>query len=125
MANETAVNQTAQRHRWTDIPAEAVAPSIARRYITAGRVTVARFELGRGGIVPSHAHEHEQITCVLQGALKFTCGGRETIVRGGEVLQIPSWVEHGVEVLDDAVVIDVFSPVRQDWIDKQDDYFRR
>ena len=42
-----------------------------------------------------HSHESEQMTHILQGALKFFVGGEEIIVREGEVLHIPSWVEHG------------------------------
>ncbi len=116
---------TAIHHRWSDIPSESVASGIQRQFITADRVTVARFELKRGGIVSRHAHEAEQLTCLLSGALRFAFDGRDVVVRAGEVLQIPSWCPHEVEVLEDASVMDVFSPVRQDWIDKTDDYFRR
>ena len=116
---------TVTQQHWADIPSESVAAGIQRKYITGDRVTVAQFELKRGGIVPRHAHESEQVTQVLKGALKFAIDGREIILREGDVLQIPSWMEHEVEVLEDAFVIDVFSPARQDWIDKTDDYFRR
>jgi quercetin dioxygenase-like cupin family protein len=88
-------------------------------------VTIARFELKRGGIVPRHSHENEQVSMVLSGALLFKIDGREVTIRGGEVMQIPGNVAHEVEVLEDALVNDVFSPVRQDWIDKTDSYFRR
>jgi quercetin dioxygenase-like cupin family protein len=111
--------------RWADAESETVAAGIQRKFLSGDRLTVARFELKRGGIVPRHAHESEQITQVLRGVLKFAIEGREIVVRGGEVLCIPGWVEHEVEVLEDASVIDVFSPVRQDWIDKTDHYFRR
>jgi len=116
---------TVSHHRWTDIPNESITPSVARRFITGERVTLARFELKRGGIVPRHAHEHEQMTCVLTGSLKFVLNGQDLVVGPGEVAQIPGWLEHEVHVLEDTVVIDVFSPIRQDWIDKTDDYFRR
>ena len=116
---------TAMPHRWTDIPSEPITASIARKYITGDRVTVAQFELKRGGVVPRHSHESEQVSMVLSGALRFVIDGRDVVVRAGEVLQLPSWLEHEVHVLEDAFVIDVFSPVRQDWIDKTDDYFRR
>ena len=119
------MSQTVVRHRWQDIPAENVSPSVSRRYITADRVTVAQFHLKRGGVVPRHSHEQAQITCVMSGALEFVINGLQVVVSSGEVAQIPSWVEHEVRVLEDTVVIDVFSPVRQDWIDKTDDYFRR
>ena len=116
---------TLSHQRWVDIPSEPVTAGIKRRYLTGDRVTVAQFELKRGGIVLRHSHESEQITQVLRGVLKFAIDGREIIVREGDVLQIPSWMEHEVEVLENAFVIDVFSPVRQDWIDRTDDYFRR
>jgi quercetin dioxygenase-like cupin family protein len=103
----------ANHYRWTDIAPEAVNPSTLRQYVTGERVTVARFELSRGGVVPRHSHANEQVSCVLSGALKFKFDGREIVVRAGEVVQIPG------------MVIDVFSPVRRDWIDKTDDYFRR
>jgi len=111
-------------HRWSELPNETITPSVARRYLTGDRVTVARFELKRGGVVPRHAHDNEQVSCVLSGALKFDFDGREVVVRDGEVMQIPGGVAHEVAVLEDTVVIDVFSPVRQDWIDKTDTYFR-
>jgi quercetin dioxygenase-like cupin family protein len=70
-----------------------------------------------------HSHESEQMTYVLQGALKFLIGGEEITVREGEVLHIPSWVEHQAEALDDTFELDVFSPIRQDWLDHTDAYF--
>lgn len=112
-------------HRWDEIPAEQINPTISRRYITADRVTVARFELKRGAVVPQHAHENEQVSYIISGALKFVFDGRDIVVRGGEVLQIAPNVPHAAEAVEDTVAIDVFSPIRQDWIDKTDSYFRR
>jgi quercetin dioxygenase-like cupin family protein len=112
-------------HRWADIVPELVNPSTTRQYITGNTVTVARFELKRGGVVPQHSHTNEQVTSVMSGALKFALPDREVIVRAGDVLQIPGTVPHAVEVLEDTVAIDVFSPVRQDWIEGTDSYFKR
>ena len=112
-------------HRWTDIPNEQISDTVARRFITGDTVTIGRFELKKGGVVPTHAHANEQISMVMSGALLFRIGGRDTIVKAGEMIQIPGNVPHEVEVLEDAVAIDVFSPVRQDWIDKTDSYFKR
>jgi unsaturated pyranuronate lyase len=112
-------------YRWADVQSEQITSAIARRYITGESVTVGRFELKQGGVVPTHAHANEQISMVLSGALRFTIDGNDTIVRAGEVMQIPGNAAHGVEVLEDTVVVDVFSPVRQDWIDKTDTYFKR
>lgn len=116
---------TVVHHRWSEITPEEINPSIARQYITGDNVTIARFELKRGGVVPRHAHANEQVSMVLSGALLFKIDGREMTIRGGDVMQIPGHVAHEVEVLEDALVIDVFSPVRQDWIDRTDTYFRR
>ena len=113
------------RHRWTDLSSQALTESIQRRYITADRVTIARFELRKGGVVPRHAHENEQVSCVLSGALEFRFDDRQVVVGAGEVMQIPGGVPHEVAVLEDTVVIDVFSPVRQDWLDGTDTYFTR
>ena len=112
-------------HRWSDITAEQINPTISRRYVTGNHVTIARFELKQGGVVPLHAHPNEQVSFVVSGTLKFLIDGKEIVVAGGEVLQIPGGVPHEIEVVEDALVIDVFSPVRQDWIDGTDTYFRR
>jgi quercetin dioxygenase-like cupin family protein len=113
------------QYRWADIPGEQMNDSIARQYVTGDRITIARLEMKRGGIVPEHVHENEQISYVITGALKFTIEGREIIVKSGGLLQIPGQVPHAVEILEDSVTIDVFSPIRQDWIDKTDTYFKK
>ena len=103
-------------HRWDDVSSEQINKDIARRFVSGDSVTIGRFELKKGGVVPSHAHVNEQVSMVMSGALLFRIDGRETVVKAGELLQIPANVPHEVEVLEDAVAIDVFSPVRQDWI---------
>jgi len=112
-------------HRWNDITEEQINPLIARRFITAERLTLARFELKRGSVVPQHAHENEQVSYIVNGALKFIVDGRDVVVRAGEVLQIPPNVPHAAEAIEDTLAIDVFTPVRQDWVDRTDTYFQR
>jgi len=111
--------------RWTEVANESLTDAIHRRYVNTGQMTIARFELARGGAVPRHSHEQEQVTTVLSGALKFVTPDAELIVRQGESIAIAPWHEHRVDVLEDTIVIDVFCPVRQDWVAKTDDYFRR
>jgi len=113
------------QYRWDDIASEKVTEMISRKIVTGEREMLAQIWLKKGAIVPTHAHESEQLSYVLQGALKFTIQGEEFIVREGEVLHIPSMVPHQAEALDDCFEMDVFSPIRQDWLDKTDDYFRR
>ena len=116
---------TATLHSWTSIPKKEINPGLVRQFVTASRVTIANFDMKRGCVVPSHAHENEQVSYVVSGALKFDVAGKDIVVRAGELLQIPPQVPHGVEVLEDAHVIDIFSPIRQDWIDGTDTYFKR
>jgi len=116
---------SAVHRRWSEIPQEALSSTIARRFITGDRVTIAQFELKQGGVVPRHAHENEQVSCVLTGALRFQFDDREVVVGAGEAMQIPGGIAHQVTVLEDTVVMDIFSPVRQDWIDGTDTYFTR
>ena len=110
-------------HRWDEIALEKVTEMISRKFVTGEREMLAQIYMKKGALVPMHKHESEQLTYVLQGSMKFLVGGEEITVREGEVLQIPSWVEHQAEALEDTFELDVFSPIRQDWIDKTDDYF--
>ncbi len=111
--------------KWDDVPLEQISDLFSRRVITGEREMVGQIFLKQGCLVPTHSHESEQITYVLQGALKFRLAGSEVVVRPGEVLVIPSWVEHSAEALEDTVELDLFSPIRQDWLDKTDEYLRR
>ncbi len=112
-------------HRWDEIALEKVTEMLSRKIVTGAREMLAQVYLKRGCLVPLHSHESEQMTYVLQGALRFLVAGEEIIVREGEVLHIPSFVEHQAEALDDTFELDVFSPIRQDWLDRTDDYFHR
>jgi len=103
-------------HRWDEIALEKVTEMISRKVVTGAREMMAQIYLKRGALVPMHAHDSEQMTYVLQGALKFLIDGEETIVREGEVLHIPPGVPHQSEALDDTFELDVFSPIRHDWV---------
>jgi quercetin dioxygenase-like cupin family protein len=118
------------RHeKWSEIPRETVTSDIARQLFTGERMMLAHVHLERGAIVPKHSHENEQLTWVVEGALRFWIGdegqpGYEELVVGkGEALFIPSNVPHRAEALEDTFDVDVFSPPRQDWLDGTDTYF--
>jgi len=114
-----------RQYRWDEIAAERVTDMISRKLVTGEREMIAQIWLKKGAIVPMHDHVSEQITYIFQGALRFTITGEEFIVREGEVLHIPSSVPHQAEALDDTFELDVFSPIRQDWLDKTDHYFHQ
>lgn len=114
-------------YRWEDMPKEALKPDLGRRLITAERMMLAHVYLDKGCIVPKHAHENEQLTYILEGALRFWLGEDEAEVvdlHAGEVLHIPSWLPHKAEALVDTLDVDVFCPPRQDWLDGSDAYLR-
>jgi quercetin dioxygenase-like cupin family protein len=115
-------------HRWDEMPKETVTEMLDRRLITGERMMLAHVYLKRGAVVPRHSHDNEQLTYILEGALRFWIGDDESKVidvRAGEVLCIPSHVPHKAEALEDTLDVDIFSPPRQDWLDKTDDYLRR
>jgi quercetin dioxygenase-like cupin family protein len=115
-------------YRWNDMPKEAVSETLDRRLITGDRMMLAHVYLKKGCVVPRHSHENEQITYILEGGLRFWIGADESQVievRAGEVLHIPSGVPHKAEALEDTLDVDIFSPPRQDWLDKTDDYLRQ
>ena len=112
-------------HRWDEIALEKVTEMLSRKIVTGEREMLAQVYLKRGCLVPMHSHESEQMTYVLQGALKFLVGGMEVTLREGEVLHIPSRVQHQAEALEDTFELDIFSPIRQDWLDHTDDYLRQ
>jgi quercetin dioxygenase-like cupin family protein len=111
---------------WDDLPWEKVTDTISRRLVTSERVMMAQVFLKKGAVVPRHHHENEQLTYILEGALRFWIGedgSREVVVRAGEVLVLPANVPHKAEALEDTLDLDVFSPPRQDWLDGTDSYF--
>jgi quercetin dioxygenase-like cupin family protein len=110
--------------RWEDVPEEQLSATFSRKLITGGRMMFVHVRMKKGGVVPAHQHENEQLSYVLSGALKFDVGGREVIVREGEVLVVPSNVVHGATALEDTLALDAFSPPRQDFLDKTDYYLR-
>ena len=114
-------------YRWDEMPKEELSDTLARRLITGDRVMLAHVYLKKGSIVPRHSHENEQITYILEGGLRFWIGEDEAQVidvMAGEVLHIPSLVQHKAEALEDTLDVDIFSPPRQDWLDKTDNYLR-
>jgi quercetin dioxygenase-like cupin family protein len=116
------MGQTGVRlHRWDEIALDKVTEMLSRKIVTGEREMLVQVYLKRGCLVPLHTHESEQMTYVLQGALRFHVAGEEITVREGEVIHIPSGVEHQSEALDDTFELDVFSPIRAEWLTGADE----
>jgi quercetin dioxygenase-like cupin family protein len=107
---------TARLHRWDEIALEKITEMMSQKIVAGEREMLAQIYLKRGALVPMHTHESEQMTYILQGALRFHVAGEEIIVREGEVLHIPSGTPHQAEALEDTFELDIFSPIREDWL---------
>ena len=109
---------------WKSVELENLNPMLQRQMVVGEKVMLARVLLKKGCVVPMHSHENEQITYILEGALKFRLNGDEVTVKAGEVLCIPPHVSHEAIAMEDTVDLDVFTPPRADWINKTDSYLR-
>jgi unsaturated pyranuronate lyase len=109
-------SSSARLFRWDEIALEKITEMISQKIVAGEREMLAQIYLKRGALVPMHTHDSEQMTYILQGSLRFHVGGEEIIVREGEVLHIPSGTPHQAEALEDTFELDVFSPIRRDWL---------
>ncbi len=109
---------------WRTVEREHLNPLIDREMLTGQNLMLARVIMKKGAHVPLHHHHNEQVTYILEGALKFAIDGKEIVVKAGEVLCIPSDMPHEAWALEDTIDLDVFNPPREDWLNKTDDYLR-
>jgi len=109
---------------WNQVEREKLNDTIDRQMVVGDQLMLARVFLRKGAHVPEHHHHNEQLTYILEGALKFAIDGKEIVVRSGEVLCIPSNMPHEAWALEDTLDLDVFTPPREDWLNKADDYLR-
>jgi len=111
-------------YHWDSVEKEQMNPHLVRQVIHGDHMTIARLELKKGAFVPQHSHHNEQVSMVQSGRIKFNLDGVEHTVGAGETVRIPPNVPHFVEVIEDCVVLDLFSPRREDWIRGDDAYLR-
>ena len=109
---------------WKNVELEHLNPLLDRQMVVGEQIMVSRVLLKKGCVVPEHSHHNEQVTYILEGALRFHIDGREIVVHAGEVLCIPPHMPHRAEALEDTVDLDVFTPPREDWLRKTDQYLR-
>jgi quercetin dioxygenase-like cupin family protein len=109
---------------WNQVEREPLNDKIDREMVVGDKVMLARVFLKRDAHVPKHQHHNEQVTYILEGALKFAIDGKELVVKAGEVLCIPSNMPHEAWALENTLDLDVFTPPREDWLNKTDAYLR-
>jgi quercetin dioxygenase-like cupin family protein len=123
-SKQSPVKSELKHIAWSSVELEDLSSLLQRQFVVGQNLMLARVLLKKGCVVPEHSHHNEQITYVLEGALKFWIDGKELVVNAGEVLTIPPHMPHKAEALADTVDLDVFNPPRADWIDKTDKYLR-
>ena len=112
-------------HSWEQVPEERLTPKATRQMIHGSMMTVARLRLEKGCVVATHSHVNEQITTIEEGVVVFITPTDRITVRAGESLVVPPNVPHSVECLEDCLAVDIFAPIREDWIRGDDAYLRK
>jgi len=107
-----------QHTDWSSVPVERLEDGVERQMIVGENVMVCRLRFAPRVVTPEHEHPHEQITLVERGRVLFTVGDEQRVAEAGDVLHFPPGSWHGATMLDEEVVlIDIFSPIREDFLD--------
>lgn len=109
---------------WDEIPEEDFGNGIYRKVLHGTNITLAYIRLKPGSVVKTHNHPNEQVTSVLRGGIKVEIDGEEFEVKQGETIVIPPDLPHRVTSVEASLVLDAFSPPRNDWKEGVDAYLR-
>ena len=94
-----------------------VAPGVERKLLaTGGGMMTAQLRFRKGAVGALHRHPHEQVGYVVSGSFEFTMEGKTQVLRAGDSYYVAPNLEHGVLALEDSLLIDVFTPQRQDFL---------
>jgi quercetin dioxygenase-like cupin family protein len=113
---------------WDEIPVEEVNPSMTRKIVSGEKLMIARMKFKDGFVVPLHHHVHEQVSQIISGQMRFWFGENKEQTMdlyAGDVVVIPSNLPHEALTIGEVEAVDTWSPPRQDWLDKTDDYLRK
>lgn len=100
-----------------EIPWETVGDGVKRKILGYDdTIMLVNVDFKKGGIGPMHEHYHAQVTYVVSGQFEMTIGDETRIIKGGDCFYIEPHVLHGAICLEDGVLIDVFSPIREDFM---------
>ncbi len=84
--------------------------------VVGEKTLLSEFHLSKGSKIPPHAHPQEQTGYLVSGRMRFLLPGETQEVEPGDSWSVPGNMEHAVDVLEDSVVIEVFSPIREDYL---------
>jgi len=111
-------------YTWNNIPVDELSPTAKRQALHGEQMTLAHFKFDKGNVVASHHHVNDQITTVAKGSIMMTVGEEEFQMNEGDMVLVPPDVPHGNVALEDTIIVEIFAPVRQDWISGDDSYLR-
>ena len=100
-----------------DVPQEEIAPGVTRQIMGyMSDLMVIRVKFSGGTSFPVHSHPHQQITHIIEGKFKGTIDGESQILGPGDSYVVPGNTPHAVECIEQGILIDVFSPKRDDFL---------
>ncbi|MBI1228373.1 MAG: cupin domain-containing protein [Bacteroidetes bacterium] len=99
----------------TDIPVFEISRGFTAKMFHTEGLTLAYVDIEEGAELPEHSHFHEQVANMLEGEFEFVLGGEKMVLRSGECLVIPSNVPHSGRAITACRILDVFTPVREDF----------
>jgi len=109
----------AQHLNWSTIPVEYPSEGIERQMVVGEQMMICRFRFAPFLVTPEHTHPHEQMSLVISGRVRFFVEGKERNASPGDVLHFPPNCLHGATMMDEEVVlIDIFTPLREDFLGK-------
>lgn len=114
-----------QAYTWETVPAERLDDNITRRMVVGEKEMLVHWEFKKGAVAARHSHPHEQIVMMVAGKMRFMVGDEETVMGPGDMLVVPSGVPHEGEAIEDTVVIDIFSPPREDFLSSEGPAYMR
>jgi quercetin dioxygenase-like cupin family protein len=98
-----------------DLTKQERIPGFSARFVHTDRMTFSYWDIMEGAELPEHTHPHEQVTNIIRGRFEMTLGLETKVIEPGEIIVIPSGAKHRGRALTECFILDVFSPVREDY----------
>jgi len=105
-----------QAYTWDAVAVEQLTDSIRRRMIVGTNEMLVRWEFRKGAVAARHSHPNEQIVMMIEGKLRLVVGNSNKTMLPGDIVVIPPDIPHEAHALEDTVVLDIFSPPREDFL---------
>ena len=100
-----------------EVSAKDLFPGAKRKILArGGKLMLVEVNFAAGSQVPAHTHKHEQVSYVVSGKIELTMGGKTEILGPGDSFYAGPEVSHGVNFLEDSIVVDTFTPQREDFL---------